>query len=489
MQKLTLDQYIYPRQHINKKTVDAYVEAIGIGAKFPPIVVQRVNSYVDTDGVIHEEATLIIDGVHRWSAYIEAEKIAKKEDGAAPVDFEIVHWKDEAIDYRANRAELALASAELNTQHGDRVTDADKKDVARRIAQDDPDQKWTYELLAGKLHASIGSLNGWISDIRARQKSSRDSIIVRLSRLGWTQDEIATAVGVGQPLVNKIINNFNVENIDNLLTEGRDMAYIADLYSMDLALAWTLHLDGQTDQEKFKSLDWGLRTWDLWNFNDCDERFGDDWPGRIPAQLVAHTLYYFTNPGDLVVDPMAGGGVVPDTCLMMGRKCRAFDLATRKERPEIQPHHWQSEGMKWPDIKKADLVFFDPPYFTKMEREYKEKSDGLTPISSLTRDDYLTFFADFFRLALEHTKPGARVAFLNADWRDFQSKAAMEEVKAGTVTVFDYHRLLEDAGWEVSHRVECPMSTQRMNGNTVMHMQAGRILGTVGRTLLIARKS
>ena len=41
-----------------------------------------------------------------------------------------------------------------------------------------------------------------------------------------------------------------------------------------------------------------------------DERFGDDWPGRIPAQLVAHTLFYFTNPGDLVFDPMAGGCVV-----------------------------------------------------------------------------------------------------------------------------------------------------------------------------------
>ena len=65
-------------------------------------------------------------------------------------------------------------------------------------------------------------------------------------------------------------------------------------------------------KEKFKELGLGLRTGDQWYFNECDERFGDDWPGRIPAQLVAHTLFYFTKPGDLVLDPMAGGGVVSD---------------------------------------------------------------------------------------------------------------------------------------------------------------------------------
>jgi hypothetical protein len=54
----------------------------------------------------------------------------------------------------------------------------------------------------------------------------------------------------------------------------------------------------KTDQELFKDLNWGLRTWDNWYFNDVDHRFGDDWPGRIPAQLVAHTLFYFTKESD-----------------------------------------------------------------------------------------------------------------------------------------------------------------------------------------------
>ena len=38
---------------------------------------------------------------------------------------------------------------------------------------------------------------------------------------------------------------------------------------MDLPLVWALRLEGKTDQEKFKELGWGIRTWGQWNFNEC----------------------------------------------------------------------------------------------------------------------------------------------------------------------------------------------------------------------------
>jgi len=129
---------------------------------------------------------------------------------------------------------------------------------------------------------------------------------------GWAQEQIAEIARMTQGRVAKIINNANFGEINNLLSQGHDIEYIARHYHMDLALVWALRLKGKTDQEKFKELGWGLRTWDQWNFNECDERFGDDWPGKIPPQLVAHTLFFFTKPGDLVLDPMAGGGVVSD---------------------------------------------------------------------------------------------------------------------------------------------------------------------------------
>ena len=82
-------------------------------------------------------------------------------------------------------------------------------------------------------------------------------------------------------------------------------------------------------------------------------------PGQIPAQLVGHALFYFTHEGDIVFDPMAGGGVVSHMCLAFGTKCCSFDLADHPEtRPEIEPFQWNPERLVWPvnGNKKPDLI-------------------------------------------------------------------------------------------------------------------------------------
>ena len=59
--------------------------------------------------------------------------------------------------------------------------------------------------------------------------------------------------------------------------------------------------------------------YDVWAFKH-DRAFGIPHPGAIPPGIVAHTLHYFTDPGALVVDPMAGGGTTLDVCESMGRR-------------------------------------------------------------------------------------------------------------------------------------------------------------------------
>jgi transcriptional regulator with XRE-family HTH domain len=478
-QNLTWDEAIYPRSAVNRKTVEAYVEALSIGAQFPPVKVQQVVNYTP-GGDLLAIVLIIIDGVHRWFAFTEA--------GRSHIP--VIHYQDRVLDYEAVKTELLLESAQNNTTHGDRLTIADKKRIARDIATSDPDHTYTDTALAEKLGVSRQAVNTWITDIRARQKTSRTGTIIRLHRLGWTQENISTRVGLSRNRVSEIVGNAIYGNIDTLLEQGRDMAYIASHYQMDMALAWALRLTGLHDRDKFKALDWGLRTWDQWQFNDCDDRFGSDWPGRIPAQLVAHTLYYFTRPGDRVLDPMAGGGVVPDVCLLFERKCRAFDQNPHKDRPEIEPHHWDPDTGDWPLTDKPDLIFFDPPYYTKLDKAYKAAAAPKAPsVSSLPREDYLRFFARFFTLAHEHTRPGTTLAFLNADWRNFESTPAAQETPDQAVTLFDYHDLLSQTGWQTTHRIECPLSTQRLTSTQVQRMQAKRILGTIGRTLLIARRT
>ena len=103
-------------------------------------------------------------------------------------------------------------------------------------------------------------------------------------------------------------------------------------------------------------------------------------------------------------------------------------MVASDSRPEIRPHYWQPADGSWPMTKKPDLIFFDPPYFSKKAKEYKEKAGEKTPpISSFTKPEYEKFFEDFFRLAYRHSKPTTTMAFLNADWLDFQSTPASQE--------------------------------------------------------------
>ena len=64
------------------------------------------------------------------------------------------------------------------------------------------------------------------------------------------------------------------------LSKGFTVPQVAEKHGWTEPLVWSIALEGKDDLDRFKALNWGLRTWDLWNWNDCDRRFGDDWPAR-----------------------------------------------------------------------------------------------------------------------------------------------------------------------------------------------------------------
>jgi hypothetical protein len=308
-----------------------------------------------------------------------------------------------------------------------------------------------------------------------------------MSRLGIPANRTAALLEVNRLTALKYSENSRlVRSIRSALKKGIPVKQVAKEQGCPEPLVWSIALEGKGDHERFKSLGWGLRTWDHLYFNDVDRRFGDDWPGQIPAQLIAHILYYFSDEGDLVFDPMAGGGVVPDMCLVFGRKCWSFDLVDRPDtRPEIEPFQWDPERLLWPvkGSKKPNLIFFDPPYFNKMAKQYTEDS-----ISVLSRKEYLKFYKELFPLIREHTKTNGRIAFLNADWRNFKGISAMEEDPGQGVLLSDYINLLQRSGWEITHFIDCPLSTERFLPHMVKRMQKNNTLGVVRRTLVIGRK-
>lgn len=460
-----IDPAIYPRADVDRRLAERYAAVLRDGVTLPPI---RVEAWLDG-----AKPYRILDGAHTH--------LALQLTGAAgEIDVLLVELNGQ--DPLLFSASCAIGPTQLK--------ETDARECARRAYQRDP--KLSTAAIARAVGRAVSTVNEYIRDLRAVVEMATDLKIMRMHRLGIPQDRIGARLDIPRETVRDHLARLPelAESPNADLERGFPAAQVAEKYDWPEPLVWSVALEGRDDLARFSALQWNLRTWDLWNFKACDARFGDDWPGRIPAHLVAHTLYYFTRQGDLVFDPMAGGGVVPDVCLALRRQCWSFDSADRPDmRPEIEPHYWVPGALRWPVNGKAkpDLVFFDPPYFAKMQDEYAKIADEIsTPISSLSRSEYLDFFRDFFSLCRAHTKRTTRLAFLNADWRSFQGVAALDEDPAA-ITLKDYWDLLEATSWQVTHRIECPMPTERLNGSMVRYMQTRRTIGVVGRTLLVAR--
>jgi ParB-like chromosome segregation protein Spo0J len=125
--------------------------------------------------------------------------------------------------------------------------------------------------------------------------------------------------------------------------------------------------DPQTDLEILEKLGIPIRPYDVWNFQ-LDLKFGKSYPGNIPAAIVFNTLYFFTRQGDLVYDPISGGGVVGDVCNAFRRRCLIYDVNPHPRRNDIKQYDILSGIPE--EARGAELMFWDPPYYKRLEKEY-----------------------------------------------------------------------------------------------------------------------
>jgi len=212
---------------------------------------------------------------------------------------------------------------------------------------------------------------------------------------------------------------------------------------------------------------WLKRT-DVWNFTACDERFGLDYPGRIPGQIVLNVLHYYTKEGDFIVDPMAGGGVTMDACKEMNRRCIAFDKIPFRE--DIIQHDSTTE---WPITEEADLVFIDPPYYSQMKDDYHGMAE-------LSYDDYLADMQKIFTQAHIHLKTGGYLAVLIAPMA-VQTEAFLD-------TTFDFVQMCKASGYSYVRRISVPVSTQQIGPQVMEHRRDHNIMVAIIRDLIIFQK-
>lgn len=234
-------------------------------------------------------------------------------------------------------------------------------------------------------------------------------------------------------------------------------------------------LKGKSVKETKKGIDelvkFEPQVFNVWNFPDCNPLFGiENALGRIPGQIVQNVLHYWTEEGDLVVDPMAGGGTTIDVCNLMKRRCLAYDINPLRE-----------DIIKWDirrgfpkEAKNCDLIFLDPPYFNMVFDIFRSLDEFHLFIQQLAKDSYETVQNEGF------------VALLIMN--QTEKFEAETEYPVCIPHVFDCYEIFRKAGFKLIQAVSTPLTTQQfLHYDVERAKQRKWLLGTY-RDLLIFQK-
>jgi len=213
----------------------------------------------------------------------------------------------------------------------------------------------------------------------------------------------------------------------------------------------------------------------VWNFSNCDERFGvPNFPGRIPGQIVQNVLYYYTNEGDLVVDPFAGSGTTIDVCNFMKRNCLCYDVAPIRE--EIKKHDIKEGFPK--KAQNCDLIFLDPPYWNMRSEKYSANS-----VSSLSLEDFYAFIEKLAKDCDDIVRVNGIVAFLISNQLE-----RLPQDKEYIDHVFQCLKIFEKIGFRLIMRFSVPLTTQEFAPFNVKRAKEEKKLLGIVRDLLIFQK-
>ncbi len=129
--------------------------------------------------------------------------------------------------------------------------------------------------------------------------------------------------------------------------------------------------------------------------------------GVTPAFVIYNMVKRYTEPGDLVLDPMAGSGTTIDVCREEGRRCMAYDISPT--RPDIV----QNDARRIPlEDESVDMVFIDSPYGDNID--YNDQPDNIGRISAEADEFYEALdrvMAECYRVL----KPGKTLGWLIGD--------------------------------------------------------------------------
>jgi hypothetical protein len=366
---------------------------------------------------------ILVDGYHRWQAHIK--------EGLTEIN---------AIDLgNLADAEIVRESIIRNASHGQQLSVADKKRLAGILWRDfgamKPGER-TSEI-ASLLSVTEQSVRTWTKDARAVEKADRQAKAWDMWLDCTTQQQIAEEIGMDQSTIHDWIMVFEKDFNSHNPPESR-------------------------------------QHFDVWNFAKAN---GDStYFGQMPPQVVENLLWFYTEPGQIVFDPFAGGGTTIKTAKEMGRRVWSSDIAPSTPMLPIHEHNIL-DG--WPDDapKQVNFILLDPPYWKQAFERYGTSPQNL---GNMSLDDFYTAWSQIIKTCAAHIAPHGRIAYI------------ISPTQCEDGSVIDHTTDMLEACWKaklkVERRIIVPYSTQQATGQQVTWARENRRLLKLYRDLVILVK-
>lgn len=342
--KLRVREDLIIRSDLNEDAIQRYVELYRSGKEKAIRVQSRTN--------------VVIDGFHRLEA---CRCLGLKEILVQYVDVEDIELR--SLAYKFNRSH----GVPLSREERDCL-------IVKLYFNDGKTQQQIADLIGLSAQAVSKIINNSTSgntnnaDKRRELKFEDYPTIAKLILGGEKQRDIADKFGVTQGRISQIWAEFRDE-IYKCYTEKKLLKrQVAEEVGLSTDKVDEI-LQQYGDPLNFEPL---TTTW--WPALGLDNRFGMENPSNLPAGLVRNVLALYTRPGDTILDPAAGGGVVLDVANdMVNRKCLGYDLMPK--RPDIKPFNILNGPP--PEPEKPNLIFIDLPYGPQKRQQYSVDPDDL----------------------------------------------------------------------------------------------------------------
>jgi len=197
--------------------------------------------------------------------------------------------------------------------------------------------------------------------------------------------------------------------------------------------------------------------------------------GNTPPDVIVQCLRRYTQPGDLVLDCMAGSGTTVDVCQALGRRVIASDI--KGWRPDISAVDAENVTLNEP----SDFVFMHIPYLGIYE--YTNEPDDL---SRMKLTDFEMKLDRIIAHVTEALKPGRFLAILVGDVR----KQGLIDLTAVVSMVAQRHlKLWDKAIVETTNPGAHASAGQDNMGLLLDRARRGNYLLRTCDTLLVFRRS